>query len=73
MLCTTTVSPLRANRSSSVSSGLDVSLPRGFVRDDPVQNLAVELAFLVLVRRADAHVPDPLSSHQSLQTLNLSD
>jgi hypothetical protein len=27
MLCTTTVSPLRANRSSSVSSGLDVSLP----------------------------------------------
>jgi hypothetical protein len=27
MLCTTTVSPSRANRSSSVSSGLEVSLP----------------------------------------------
>jgi hypothetical protein len=46
---------------------------RGFVREDPVQNLAVELAFLVLVQRADPHVPDPLTSHQSLQTLNLSD
>jgi hypothetical protein len=46
---------------------------RGFVREDPVQNLAVELALLVLLQRAYAHVPDPLSSHQSLQALNLSD
>jgi hypothetical protein len=46
---------------------------RGFVHEDPVQNLAFELAFLVLVQRADPHVPDPLSSHLSLQTLNLSD
>lgn len=30
----------------------------GFVREDPAQNLAIELAFLVLVERA--HLPDPL-------------
>lgn len=36
MLCTTTVSPSRANCSSSVSSGLVVSLPEaGLVREDP--------------------------------------
>jgi hypothetical protein len=31
------------------------------------------LAFLVLVQRAYANVPDPLTTHLSLQTLNLSD
>jgi hypothetical protein len=38
------------------------------VREDPVQNLAFELTFLVLVQRAHAHVPDPLSGHCCLQT-----
>ena len=38
----------------------------GVVREDPVQNLAIELAFLVLVQRAYSHVPDSLSSHLRL-------
>jgi hypothetical protein len=29
---------------------------RGLIRKDPVQNLAVELAFLVLVQGADPHI-----------------
>lgn len=37
ILCTTTVSQCRANRSSSVSSGLEVSQPEAFlIRKDPV-------------------------------------
>jgi hypothetical protein len=35
----------------------------GLICKDPVQNLDVELAFLVLVQSAHPHVPDPLSSH----------
>jgi hypothetical protein len=33
-----------------------------------VQNLTLELAFLVLVKRAHPHVPYPLSGHCCLQT-----
>jgi hypothetical protein len=40
----------------------------GLVREDSVQNLAFELAFLVLIQRAHPHVPDPLSRHRCLQT-----
>lgn len=36
---------------------------RGLVRETPVQHMAFELTFLLLVQRAHAHVPDPLSSH----------
>ena len=67
MLCTTTVSPSRAKRSSSVSCGLAVSLPEAPVREDSVQNLAFELAFLILVKSAYSDVPDPLSCHRRLQ------
>jgi hypothetical protein len=57
------VSPSRANRSSSPSSGLAVSLSEALsVREDPLQNLAFQLAFLVLAQRAHANVPDPLSA-----------
>jgi hypothetical protein len=35
----------------------------GLVREDRVQDLAVELASFVLVQGAQAHVTDPLSSH----------
>ena len=42
---------------------------RGLVREDPIQDLAFELALLVLVQRAHAHVPDPLTSHSCLQPL----
>ena len=41
---------------------------RGLVGEDPVQDLAFKLAFLVLVEGADARIPDSLSSHQCLQT-----
>ncbi len=37
------------------------------IREDAVENLAFELAFLVLVQRADTHVPDSLPSHPCLQ------
>lgn len=39
----------------------------GLVREYAVQNLAFELAFLVLVQRAHAYISDPLSSHRCLQ------
>ncbi|MDQ0923405.1 hypothetical protein QF038_001913 [Pseudarthrobacter sp. W1I19] len=39
---------------------------RGLVREDSGQNLAFELAFFVLIQRADAHVPDPLPTHLRL-------
>jgi len=41
----------------SVGSGRAVSLPEDLVREDSVQNLPLELAFLVLIERAHAHVP----------------
>jgi hypothetical protein len=42
----------------------------GLVHKDPIQNLAFELALLVLVQRAHANVPDPLSSHLRLPPLS---
>jgi hypothetical protein len=39
----------------------------GLVRENPVQDLAFELAFLVLVQRAHPHTPDTLSGHCCLQ------
>jgi hypothetical protein len=40
---------------------------RGLIREDPVQNLALELTFFILVQRAHAYVPDPRSGHCCLQ------
>jgi hypothetical protein len=71
MLCTNTVSPSRANRSSSVSCRLAASRPEA-LSVNLIQNLAFELAFPVLVQSAHAHVPDPLSSHRRLQPSSLS-
>ena len=44
---------------------------RGFIREDPVQNLAFKLALLVLVECADPYVPDPLTNHDRLQPLSV--
>jgi hypothetical protein len=62
ILCTTTVSPSRANRSSSASCGLVVSAG-SLVCENPVKNQAFELAFLVLVQRAHPRVSDLLPAH----------
>lgn len=71
MLCTTTVSPSRANRSSSVRSGLVVSLPE-VLSVNTVQDLAFKLAFLVLVEGAHAHIPDSLSATDASKPVDLS-
>lgn len=39
----------------------------GLVREHPVQKLAFELAFFILVKSAYPDVPDPLSCHRRLQ------
>lgn len=44
---------------------------RGFVGEDPVQDLAFELAQLVLVHAAHPNVADPLTVHGGLQSMSL--
>jgi hypothetical protein len=39
----------------------------GLVSEDSIQDQTVELALLVLFQGTHAHVPNPLSSHRSLQ------
>jgi hypothetical protein len=65
MVCTTTASPLTGKPQQLSQLGSGRVPARGLVYEDPVQDLSVELAFLVLVQGAYAHVSDPLSTQQS--------
>jgi hypothetical protein len=67
MLCTTTVSPSWAEPQQFPELRPGAVPARGLVRENPVQSLAFELAFLVLVQRTNPRVPDPLSGHCCLQ------
>jgi hypothetical protein len=64
MLCTTRVSPSRAKPQQSCELWPGGVPAGGLVCEDPVHNLAFELAF-PLVQRAHANVADPLSSQRA--------
>nr|QTX14148.1 Aldehyde dehydrogenase [Klebsiella pneumoniae] len=63
MLCTTTVSPVRAKLISASSCGRLTSLPDALSLKSAINLDAFQLPFRVLVEGADPDIPNALSSH----------
>ena len=64
------------DRKHEVGHGGVLSGPRGvparsLVSEDPVQDLALKLAKLILVQRTNPNVTDTLTRHRGLQSLTL--